>query len=37
MNLDLEIIAGGIFTVDGKDSGVGGLDAVCLGFEEMLL
>jgi hypothetical protein len=37
VDLDLEITAWGSFTVDGKNLGIGGLDAVRVGFEKVLL
>jgi len=37
MNLDLEILAGGIFTVDRENASIPGLDTVRVDFEEVLL
>lgn len=37
MNLHLKIGAGGIFTVNGENVSIVGLDAVCMDFEVVLL
>lgn len=37
VNLNLEIIIGGIFTIDREGASIAGLDTICVGFEHMLL
>lgn len=37
MDLDLEVIARGIFTIDREDACLRGLDTVRVDFEEVLL